>query len=66
MNTKNWGGVVGHTLFDKKESIEVVFNGILYLARDVKYSTMYLGSGKTSGDALADIHKTLSKIRGEI
>ncbi len=41
------------------DSIEVDFNGILFLAKDRHYSAQYLGSGKTEVKALDDMYKTI-------
>lgn len=43
------------------DSIETVFNGFLFLARNRHYSSQYLGSGKTEIKALKDMEETISK-----
>lgn len=43
-----------------KETVEVKYNGKIYLARDLEHSTQYLGSGATKKAALEDMEHTLS------
>lgn len=45
------------------DSIEVNFNGLIYLARDRHYSAQYLSSGKSEKEALEDLEKTVKEKR---
>jgi hypothetical protein len=38
---------------------QVVFNGNVYMARDKRYFSMYIGTGLTAHEALEDMRKTI-------
>ena len=42
-------------------SMQLRFNGSLWLARDKWYSTQYLGSGKTQQEAIDNMAKTVKE-----
>lgn len=43
------------------DSIEIKYNGILWLARDRHYSSQYLGSGRTWQQALNDMQNNIKE-----
>jgi hypothetical protein len=49
---------------DKNEygTVETLFNGVLWLARDKYITSQYLGAGKTEKEALEDMEKTIKQL----
>ena len=49
---------------------KIVFNGIIYLAKNRHFSKQFLGSGQTASEAYENMTKTINKIyfknKGEI
>ena len=41
----------------------VVFNGIIYLAKNIWFSSQYIGSGKTIEKAIDNMNKTINKFK---
>jgi len=41
--------------------IKTVFNGILYLSKDLFYSEQFLGSGETASESEDNMRKTIKK-----